>query len=170
MSNHRFIFLTLIIAFLLPYTYGGCGGGGGGGGDDEPTGMAPSISWVHLTRNGIPTHHFTIGDKSNVELEAFDEDFDMSKLFVEQFLLPNEDTPYYDTAEIPLPTQTYALMRYYMIEDTTIVGPAGTWLICFWIVDQAGNESSDRCIQIMIKDNEAKAFPASNFTEQLNAE
>jgi hypothetical protein len=61
-------------------------------------------------------------------------------------------------------------MRYYMIEDTTVVGPAGKWLICFWIVDQAGNESPDFCIEIIIKDNEANAFPTSNFSEQMEVE
>ena len=30
MKNFRFLILFLILAFTLPYTYGGCGGGGGG--------------------------------------------------------------------------------------------------------------------------------------------
>ncbi len=30
MKNYRFLILFVILAFTLPYTYGGCGGGGGG--------------------------------------------------------------------------------------------------------------------------------------------
>jgi hypothetical protein len=35
MKNYRFFALFLLLAFTLPYTYGGCSGGGGGGSNDS---------------------------------------------------------------------------------------------------------------------------------------
>ena len=42
MKNFRSLILFMLLAFTLPYTYGGCSGGGGGGGSDSDAGLAYS--------------------------------------------------------------------------------------------------------------------------------
>jgi len=58
-------------------------------------------------------------------------------------------------------------MVYFFIENTIVDGPAGNWRICFWIVDIAGNESNEFCVNLVI--NEVAA-PAANLNKSLAPE
>lgn len=152
------LMFVFILAFTLPFTYGGCNGGGGGGdnNDNVITGTAPEITSVQLFKVNkygeiTPTLTFSIGDLFNIHVSAFDVDLDMAKMFVDQFLLPNIDAPYYPTIDLFLPMQNEISMIYYLIESTEVQGPAGDWRICFLIVDSAGNESNEFCVNTVIK-------------------
>ena len=137
---------------------------GGGGGSDTPQ-TAPVIDGVHLVKpdqfsfDDIPQDYFFIGEKYNVEIRATDPDLDMAALYVNQYLLPNLDSPFYQTVEIVLPTQEGPQMMYFFIEDQTILGPVGDWRVCFMIVDAAGNESEEFCIHVVVADGMFWASP-----------
>jgi hypothetical protein len=77
---------------------------------------------------------------------------DMNTLFISSYLLPNLDSPYDPIAEKILPTQAGPTMEYYFVEPIEIEGPAGNWRICFWIVDNVGNESNDFCVNMIVNE------------------
>ena len=130
---------------------------GGGGGSDTPPQTAPVINELKLIKpdefNDWPQFSFSVGEKYNVEIKATDPDLDMTALYVNQYLLPNLDSPFYQTVEIVLPTQEGPQMMYFFIEDQKILGPVGDWRVCFMIVDAAGNESEEFCINVVINDD-----------------
>jgi len=165
--------LVLLLAMSLPFTYGGCGGGGGGGGagGGGAVGTAPTISDVKFYKivDGVPveTLIFDIGDKFNFDLFASDPDLDMDTCYIEEYLLPDIDVPYGPTIELILPTQTAVDMVYFAEEDSTVDGPAGTWRECFWMVDTAGNESNEFCVNVVVN---AAAAPAVYLDKSLAPE
>lgn len=149
--RHKTLSLNLIIPFL--FFLAACGGGGGGDGTPPPT-TAPTISSVTLYKvvNDTPVESlsFDIGDMVNIEIIANDPDLDMSTLYISQFLLPDLDTPYEPISENVLPSQQGADMTYFFIEPIEIGGPAGNWRSCFMIVDGAGNESNEFCVNAVV--------------------
>lgn len=152
MKKLNYAFFIFLIALSLPFTYGGCNGGGGG----DDSGTPPSISSVILYKivDGTPTETliFDIGDEYNVNIYASDPDLNMSTLYVSEYLLPDLDTPYYPTGETILPSQVAADMIYFLIENGVVAGPAGDWRVCFLIIDGAGNESNEFCLNIVINE------------------
>lgn len=138
--------ITLIIISILALLFG-CGGGS----DSNPavTTTAPVISSVKLTNpalfNDWPQYEFYIGDMVDVEMIANDPDLDMTTLYVTHYLSPDFDTPYLQTIEVTLPSQTTSRAKYVLINPIEVVGPAGTWKVCFMIVDSVGNESNNFC-------------------------
>ena len=150
---------VFILGLVLPFVYGGCNGGGGGGNDNSTP--APEITSVALLKNGQQTLTFEIGDMYNLAVHAFDTDLDMEKIFIDQFLLPNLDAPYYPTTEFILPSQSEVNMVYFLLEDGQVTGPAGNWRICFLIVDAVGNESNEFCVNIVtggVQTNKAQSL------------
>lgn len=157
----------------MPYIYGGCAGGGGGGGNQ---GTTPSISSVLLFKMvaGAPveTLTFEIGDEFNINVFATDPDLDMHTLYASQYLFPDLNSPYFPIAEFIMPTQTDTNMVYFLITNSEVVGPAGDWRICFYIVDEAGNESDDFCVNAVINGPAAPAaaVPPANLSLGLASE
>ena len=151
--KQKFIWIksvAILFAILISF---GCGGGGGGG--DVPPTTAPTISSLTAFKivNGVPieTLSFDIGDMSNIEITASDPDLDMNTVFISQFLLPELDSPFFPTSEQILPSQSDPNMKYFFIDPIEIVGPAGNWRMCIWIVDKAGNESNQFCINAVVE-------------------
>ena len=142
--------LCAVVSILFLFA---CGGGGGGGGEDTYT-TKPTITSVKLfqfwTDEGgvIEQSEFNIGDSFRVEIIANDPDLDMRTLYASEFLLPNIDTPY-RTYDAILPPQDKTQMEYWT-EWGTIEGPSGNYKACFWIVDRAGNESNEFCINVVV--------------------
>ena len=149
--------LLIVLSFIIMGNTCGGGGGGGGGNDVIQETPAPIISKVELFKilsNGIPfmTDRFCIGDEANMEITAFDEDQNMSLIFIDQFLLPDLLNPHLPTSQVELPAQVAQTMKYWFLENIIVAGPAGDWRVCFWIVDSAGNESFEVCRDILIED------------------
>ena len=148
----RTIGLSIIFIFAIS-----CSGGGGGGGDDN-SGTAPVIDSVTLFRiiDDVPIERlvFDIGDEINLNIFATDPDMDIDTLFVSQFLFPNTDIPYSPVLEFLLPSQIEPSIRYFLLSNTVIEGPAGDWRICFYVVDEAGNESNDFCLNVLIMESD----------------
>jgi VWFA-related protein len=153
--KHKNWSLILIIPFL--FFLAACGGGGGGG-DGTPSTTAPIISSVTLFKvvNDTPVESlsFDIGDTVNIEINANDPGLDMTTLYISQFLLPDLDTPFEPISENVLPSQQGADMTYFFIEPVVIDGPAGNWHSCFMIVDGAGNESNEFCVNVVVNEDE----------------
>jgi len=148
----RTIGLSIIFIFAIS-----CSGGGGGGGDDN-SGTAPVIDSVTLFRiiDDVPIERlvFDIGDEINLNIFATDPDMDIDTLFVSQYLFPNTDIPYSPVLEFLLPSQIEPSIRYFLLSNTVIEGPAGDWRICFYVVDEAGNESNDFCLNVLIMESD----------------
>ena len=149
----RTIGLSIIFIFAIS-----CSGGGGGGGGDDNSGTAPVIDSVTLFRiiDGVPIERlvFDIGDEINLNIFATDPDMDIDTLFVSQYLFPNTDIPYSPVLEFLLPSQIEPSIRYFLLSNTVIEGPAGDWRICFYVVDEAGNESNDVCLNVLIMESD----------------
>jgi len=151
MKKRTFAFLIILIALLLPFTYGGCGGGGGGDNDDDH-GTAPTISSVKFAKivDDVPieTGSFDTDDVLNIFIKATDPDLDMNTLYISAFLSPNFDTPY-DVIDRILPSQDEPTSLFWTsvpLSDTE----TGIWRFCLWIVDSAGNESNEFCEHIIV--------------------
>ena len=155
MKQNLFWIKSVAILFSILISFG-CGGGGGGG--DVPPTTAPTISSITAFKivNGFPIESlsFDIGDMSNIEITASDPDLDMNTVFISQFLLPDLDSPFFPTSEQILPSQSDPNMKYFFIDPIEIVGPAGNWRMCIWIVDKAGNESNEFCVNVVVNATE----------------
>jgi hypothetical protein len=181
MRTFKFYDLITVVALSLSFSFFGCvpgpgGGSGGSGGSGSPVddnGTAPSILDIKLFKivddAPIESSSFNIGDITNMSMIANDLDLDMNTLFISKFLLPDLDSPFVPTSEIILPTQTYHTIEYYFIEPIDIEGPAGDWQICFLIVDKAGNESNEVCINITIHEAEAATTAIANLNMSLSS-
>ena len=155
MKKRSFVSFIILIALLLPFTYGGCSGGGGG--DDGDRGTAPEISPVILLKivDGVPTQtlSFDVGDIVNISVIATDPDLDMNTLFTTPYLAPDFDSPAEPDIELELPSQTDPTMEYFFNNFIEISEDlVGNWRLCFWIVDNAGNESNEFCVNLIINE------------------
>ena len=145
----RYLTTLVVLVFVI-----GCGGGGGGG-SKKDRGTAPMVEETVLYRMDagvmVETLVFDVGDFANLDVIATDPDLDMTVMYLTDYLAPDLDVPYGATAESVLPTQMAPTMRYFLLEDVEVLGPAGQWRLCLFIVDGRGNESSDFCLNYVIR-------------------
>lgn len=160
MKNVKFYGLITLVVLSLSFSYVGCdggGGGGGGAGGGVDPGTAPTILSVKCFKivDGVPIESliFDTDDLFNWNITANDPDLDMDTLFLSTFLGPDYDTPYEPDIEMVLPSQLDPTMEYFFIEPIKLTEiEAGNWRLCIWIVDIAGNESNEFCVNIVVND------------------
>lgn len=104
---------------------------------DLPNGNEPYIVSVSITdEGGNPISSAHIGDFIYVSMMAGDEDRDMEYVFVKRYL----DTTLYYRDEIDLPS--IADIEGDFSFNLEVGGPAGEWIIDFWVFDSMENYSN----------------------------
>jgi len=140
----------LVLFFLLLLT--ACNEGG----DD---GSPPEISSVRLARlidgQYVETSSFEIGDAANILVIAVDPDLDMVTMYIDEYLSPDFKTPF-DSLEIILSSQADPTTEY-LLETAEITGQVGSYRDCFLVVDSAGNESNEFCVNYMLTEDSTTA-------------
>ena len=146
----------LVLFFLLLLTACSEGGGGGGRGD---AGSPPEISSVRLAKlidgQYVETLNLEIGDTASFSVIAVDPDLDMDTLYIDEYLSPDFKTPV-NSVEIILSSQADPTTEY-VIETAEITGQVGSYLDCFLVVDSAGNESNEFCVNYMLTEDSTTA-------------
>ena len=141
----------LVLFFLLLLT--ACNEGG----DDD--GSPPEISSVRLARlidgQYVETSSFEIGDAANILVIAVDPDLDMDTMYIDEYLSPDFKTPF-DSLEIILSSQADPTTEY-LLETAEINGQVGSYRDCFLVVDSAGNESNEFCVNYMLTEDSTTA-------------
>ena len=141
----------LVLFFLLLLT--ACNEGG----DDD--GSPPEISSVRLARlidgQYVETSSFEIGDAANILVIAVDPDLDMDTMYIDEYLSPDFKTPF-DSLEIILSSQVDPTTEY-LLETAEITGQVGSYRDCFLVVDSAGNESNEFCVNYMLTEDSTTA-------------
>ena len=141
----------LVLFFLLLLT--ACNEGG----DDD--GSPPEISSVRLARlidgQYVETSSFEIGDAANILVIAVDPDLDMDTMYIDEYLSPDFKTPF-DSLEIILSSQVDPTTEY-LLETAEITGQVGSYRACFLVVDSAGNESNEFCVNYMLTEDSTTA-------------
>jgi len=143
----------LVLFFLLLLT--ACSEGGGGGDAGSP----PEISSVRLARlidgQYVETSSFEIGDAANILVIAVDPDLDMDTMYIDEYLSPDFKTPF-NSLEIILSSQVDPTTEY-LLETAEITGQVGSYRDCFLVVDSAGNESNEFCVNYMLTEDSTTA-------------
>ncbi|MEX2444450.1 MAG: hypothetical protein WD492_12645 [Alkalispirochaeta sp.] len=110
--------------------------------EEDDTGTAPVIDDLALTRNGasVRTTEFYIGDTLTFYVFCTDPDTDMSVIDVE--IVSADSDEYYQKDSIALPETDNTEPVWTNSEPSTIVGPAGDYIVKATITDDEGNTSN----------------------------
>ena len=125
----------------------------------EEAAATPEISSVRLSKlidgQYVETSNFEIGDTANILVIAVDPDLDMDTMYIDEYLSPDFKTPF-NTVEIILFSQADPTTEY-LLETAEVTGQVGSWRNCFLVVDSAGNESNEFCVNYMLTEDSTTA-------------
>jgi len=125
----------------------------------EEAAATPEISSVRLSKlidgQYVETSNFEIGDTANILVIAVDPDLDMDTMYIDEYLSPDFKTPF-NTVEIILFSQADPTTEY-LLETAEVTGQVGSWRNCFLVVDSAGNESNEFCVNYMLAEDSTTA-------------